>query len=99
MNKKSYEPRKVAAEIRNENAHAVLRHPEKERSFCASEMHREAVKDFLGLPRDRNANIRVYIHMGEVPRIRGPNRTPNSNHCSTLYYNNHSSILYHTLPY
>ena len=33
VNKKSYEPREIAAEIRNKNAHAVLWNPEDERYF------------------------------------------------------------------
>ena len=45
-----YEPREIAAEIRNKNAHAVLWHPEMERYFFASEMHREAAKTLLGQP-------------------------------------------------
>ena len=49
---KFYEPREIAAEIRNKNAHAVLWHPEIERYFFASEMHREAAKTLLGQPRD-----------------------------------------------
>ena len=50
VKKKSFEPRKIAAEIRNENAHAVLWHPEKERYYFASEMHREAAKALLEQP-------------------------------------------------
>ena len=50
VNKKSYEPREIAAEIRNKNAHAVLWNPEDERHFFASEMHREAAKTLLGQP-------------------------------------------------
>ena len=42
-----YEPRKIAALIREENAHAVLWHPEKKRYFFASEMHREAAQTLL----------------------------------------------------
>ena len=50
VNKKSYQPRKIAALIREEDAHAVLWHPEKERYFFASEMHREAATTLLGQP-------------------------------------------------
>ena len=42
-----YEPRKIAALIREENAHAVLWHPEKERYYFASEFHREAAQTLL----------------------------------------------------
>ena len=42
-----YEPREIAAEIRNKNAHAVLWHPGKERYYFASEMHREAAQTLL----------------------------------------------------
>ena len=45
-----YEPREVAAEIRNKSAHAVLWNPEKKRYFFASEMHREAAKALLEQP-------------------------------------------------
>ena len=45
-----YQPRKIAAKIREEDAHAVLWHPEKERFFFASEMHREAAEALLRQP-------------------------------------------------
>ena len=45
-----YEPRKMAALIREENAHAVLWNPEKKRYFFASDMHREAAKALLEQP-------------------------------------------------
>ena len=44
--------RKIAALIREEDAHAVLWHPEKEQYCFASEMHREAAKALLGEPCD-----------------------------------------------
>ena len=45
-----YEPREIAAEICNKNAHAVLWHPRKKRYFFASEMHREAAEALLRQP-------------------------------------------------
>ena len=45
-----YEPREIAAEMRNKNAHAVLWHPRKKRYFFASEMHREAAEALLRQP-------------------------------------------------
>ena len=50
VKKKCFEPREIAAEIRNKNAHAVLWHPRKKRYFFASEMHREAAKALLEQP-------------------------------------------------
>ena len=45
-----YDPREIAAEIRNKNAHAVLWNPQKKRYFFASEMQMEAAKTLLGQP-------------------------------------------------
>ena len=42
-----YEPRKIAALIREENAHAALWHPEKKRYYFGSEFHREAAQTLL----------------------------------------------------
>ena len=42
-----YQPRDIAAEIRNRNAHAVLWHPTKELYYFASEFHKEAAQTLL----------------------------------------------------
>ena len=42
-----YQPRDIAAEIRNRNAHAVLWHPTKELYYLASEFHKEAAQTLL----------------------------------------------------
>ena len=47
VNGTSYPPKKIAAEIRNEGAHAVLWHPTKELYYLASEFHKEAAQTLL----------------------------------------------------
>ena len=47
LNNTRYPARKIAAEIRNEDAHAVLWHPTKRRYYLASEFHKEAAQTLL----------------------------------------------------
>ena len=47
LNNTPYPARKIAAEIRNEDAHAVLWHPTKRRYYLASEFHKEAAQTLL----------------------------------------------------
>ena len=47
VNSTPYPARKIAAEIRNEDAHAVLWHPTKRRYYLASEFHKEAAQTLL----------------------------------------------------
>ena len=55
-----YDPREIAAEIRNKNAHAVLWNPQKKRYFFASEMHREAAKT-LWVSRETHTHCRQRV--------------------------------------
>ena len=57
VNKKSYEPREIAAEVRNKKAHAVLWHAEKERFFCFRNAQRSRYNPSgSAVRRRRNAN-------------------------------------------
>ena len=47
LNNTRYPARKIAAEIQNEDAHAVLWHPTKMEYYLASEFHKEAAQTLL----------------------------------------------------
>ena len=47
LNNTRYPARKIAAEIRNEDAHAVLWHPTKMEYYLASEFHKEAAQTLV----------------------------------------------------